>query len=154
MGLNALATLTTLAIAAGTAIGCAGAAPARDTTDGPCLGANDAAVLAADTTIASGGGKLLHPLRNFAVAYPEWERKQRVAGRVVMSFVLDSTGRVPRSGARVESSDRPAFARAVCQMLGKVSFAPITFGGTPRSVLIVRTAFVFDGRSGVRAGVE
>lgn len=61
--------------------------------------------------------------------YPESLRASRTEGRVVVQFVVDTTGRVEPGTVRVVSSSDDRFAAAVRTALPSLRFAPARAGG-------------------------
>ncbi|HEY5219623.1 MAG TPA: TonB family protein, partial [Gemmatimonadaceae bacterium] len=68
--------------------------------------------------------------------YPDSLFHARVPGRVVVRFVVDTTGKVELQTVDVVSATRPAFADAVRQALRTAAFSPATLGGIPVRQLV------------------
>ena len=77
--------------------------------------------------------------------YPELLRSQRIEGRVVITFVVDETGRVEPSSVRIIESAHVLFEPAVKQAVLATRFKPAQWRG--RAVRqLVQQAFVFELR--------
>jgi protein TonB len=57
-------------------------------------------------------------------------------GRVVATFVVDTTGRVEMTSVQVVASDDPEFSESVRTALGEMQFRPATRGGRPVRQLV------------------
>jgi protein TonB len=57
-------------------------------------------------------------------------------GRVVATFVVDTTGRVEMTSVQVLASDDPEFSESVRTALGEMQFRPATRGGRPVRQLV------------------
>ncbi|MHB1310745.1 MAG: energy transducer TonB [Gemmatimonadaceae bacterium] len=77
-----------------------------------------------------------------APEYPESMVRYHVEGRVVLRFVVDSTGLIDMATARVISATHPLFAKAVLDAMPKMRYRPARIG--ERAVrLLVEQAFSF-----------
>ena len=68
--------------------------------------------------------------------FPEALRASGMGGRVVLEFVVDTTGRVDQSSFKVISTPHPAFANAAKEMLSKSVFRPGRMRGQAVAVLV------------------
>lgn len=93
----------------------------------------------------------LRPQRTGGLApiYPQALKEQGVAGHAVVSFVIDTTGRV-RVPAVVAFSE-PAFADAVLQAVRAWQFSPVVHEGERVQVNVVRR-FAFGRKRAVESG--
>lgn len=71
-----------------------------------------------------------HP-GNKAPRYPEDLAQRREEGRVMMQFVVDTTGHVLMQTARALSATNQEFVRAVMDVLPDLQFFPARLGGQP-----------------------
>lgn len=85
------------------------------------------------------------PLNDVAPAYPAMLRTQGTEGRVVVRFVVDTTGRVEEGSIEVVESAHDLFAAAVRRALAGARFAPAEHGGR-RVRQLVQQPFVFEIR--------
>jgi protein TonB len=79
--------------------------------------------------------------------YPAALARAGVGARVVVEFLIDSTGAVNAQSLRVVESGGPAFADAVRRVLPRLRFVPGLLGERPVGVT-VRQPFVFVARRG------
>jgi len=80
--------------------------------------------------------------------YPASMARLGIEGRVILDFVVDTTGRVHRETVRVVLASNPAFAAAASNaIVEQARFSPGRVGGTPVPTL-VRQGVVFKGGSG------
>ena len=77
-----------------------------------------------------------------APKYPPDLRSANVEGRVVATFVVDTTGRAERTTFRALQSTHPAFTQAVREALPQMRFIPATIAGI-RVRMQVQQAFEF-----------
>jgi protein TonB len=68
--------------------------------------------------------------------FPEALRASGMGGRVVLEFVVDTTGHVDPSSFKVISTPHPAFANAAKEMLSKSVFRPGKMRGQSVAVLV------------------
>jgi protein TonB len=66
-----------------------------------------------------------------------------IGGRVVLEFVIDTTGHVDQGSYKIISTPHPAFANAAKEMLSKTVFRPGRMRGQPVNVM-VRQAINFN----------
>jgi TonB family protein len=64
-----------------------------------------------------------------APTYPPYLESQRIEGAVVVSYIVDSTGRADSASLRVKQSTHPAFAEAVRAALPGMRFRPAELSG-------------------------
>ncbi|MBA3672183.1 MAG: energy transducer TonB [Gemmatimonadaceae bacterium] len=67
--------------------------------------------------------------RSAAPAYPEDLRKESREGRVLVRYVVDTTGRVDSSSIQVIGASHEAFARSVREALPQMRFTAASIGG-------------------------
>jgi hypothetical protein len=75
--------------------------------------------------------------------YPRGLQERGITGAPVAAFVIDTTGRVELETASFLNSSRPAFAKAVCDLLPKLRFQPFIVGDQKWRVLLVEM-FAFN----------
>lgn len=129
-------------------LGCAAApAPARvmetRTPGRPC----DADVAAqADTTVDSKDALVAAVRQTSGPAAPEYPTDLRllsIPGRVTVSVVIDTLGRVPRGGVWIQQESHRRFGQSVCTYLNGVRFEPLTVKGRRRSVRMLNWPVTF-----------
>src|SRR5436190_14658557 len=94
----------------------------------PCAGSNlqawnDSLPIVTDTTlqrVVDGGS---------ALKYPDHLRQAYRSGVVRARFIIDTMGQVMRSSTAIEAYTDEGFARAVCDALPRLKFAPIAIAG-------------------------
>lgn len=93
-------------------------------------------------TAADDGGRdwdaravFAHVLAQGTPRYPEQLRSAGVDGRVLVQFVVDTTGRIDPTSIKVLESTHELFSRAVRDALGAFRFAPAEVGGRRVSAL-------------------
>jgi len=110
----------------------------------PCTGLSNGTALWTDSLpIVSdsslqrmvGGGLALH--------YPEDLRLASRTGFVRARFVIDTLGRVVPGSSIIEASSHERFARAVCQALPTLKFAPVMVDGHKAVAGLVHVPFTF-----------
>lgn len=72
---------------------------------------------------------LMHIIRSAKPRYPAVLRESGIDGRVLVRFVVDTSGRVDPASIRVVSSTHELFTRAVRDALGDFRFKPAEVGG-------------------------
>jgi hypothetical protein len=75
--------------------------------------------------------------------YPRGLQERAITGAPVAAFVIDTTGRVELETASFLNTSRPAFAKAVCDLLPKLRFQPFIVGDQKWRVLLVEM-FAFN----------
>jgi protein TonB len=75
--------------------------------------------------------------------YPTALRKTGIEGKVVLAFVVDTTGRIEPRTVFLKHSDNPLFARAVLDVLPQNFFMPAEVDGHKVREL-VEEPFVFS----------
>jgi len=130
-------------------LGCAAApAPARglEAAGIPGRPCNVDVVAQADTAVDS-SDPLLTGVRQTggprAPEYPSDLRRSSISGRVTVSVVIDTLGRVPRGGVWIQQESHRGFGQAVCTHLNGVRFAPLTVNGRRRSVRMLNWPITF-----------
>lgn len=78
--------------------------------------------------------------------FPRDMRDAGISGKVVASFVIDTSGRVPAGGAWIHSETDRSFGNAVCADLKSTQFIPPLVGGRRLSVRVVNHPTSFDIR--------
>ena len=78
--------------------------------------------------------------------YPKDLREGGVSGRVVASFVIDTSGRVPAGGAWIHSETDRRFGNSVCTYLERARFRTLVVGGQRLSVRVLNAPTTFDVR--------
>ena len=78
--------------------------------------------------------------------YPREMREAGVSGRVVASFVIDTSGRVPAGGAWIHSESDRSFGNSVCTHLKVARFRPLVVSGRRLSVRVLNAPTSFDVR--------
>lgn len=79
---------------------------------------------------------------NAAPQYPSSMRESGTTGRVLVQFVVNTSGRVEPGSIKILESTNSAFAAAVREVLPRHRFSPAKIGGTPVRQ-IVQQPFVF-----------
>ena len=74
--------------------------------------------------------------------YPDALRDARIEGRVLVRFVVDTTGRVSMESVVIHAADHPAFGEAVIESLRHSRFRPAEYRGRKVAQLVARP-FVF-----------
>ena len=74
--------------------------------------------------------------------YPAVLRDARIEGRVLVRFVVDTTGRVVMESVVIDAADHPAFGAAVIENLRRSRFEPAEYRGRRVAQLVARP-FVF-----------
>lgn len=74
--------------------------------------------------------------------YPDALRDARIEGRVLVRFVVDTTGRVNMESVVIHAADHPAFGEAVIENLRRSRFRPAEYRGRKVAQLVARP-FVF-----------
>lgn len=82
-------------------------------------------------------------LRESAPRYPSELRAQGMQGRVVASFLIDTTGAVDVRSIRIMEANHPAFAAAVCTALPRSRFRD-AIGAPPASPVRMTAPFQFE----------
>ena len=110
----------------------------------PCTGLNngtavwsDSLPIVSDSSLQQmvGGGLALH--------YPEDLRLASRTGMVRARFVIDTLGGVVPGSSIIEASTDERFARAVCQALPTLKFAPVIVDGHKAVAGLVHVPFTF-----------
>lgn len=78
--------------------------------------------------------------------YPRDMREDGISGEVVVSFVVDTTGRVPSGGAWIHRETRSSFGDAVCSYLKSARFVPLVVSGRRLSVRVLSAPYSFEVR--------
>ena len=78
--------------------------------------------------------------------FPTDMREAGISGKVVASFVIDTSGRVPAGGAWIHSETDRSFGSAVCTGLKRTRFRPLVISGRHLSVRVVNAPTSFDVR--------
>ena len=78
--------------------------------------------------------------------YPVELRNAGVSGVVIMSFVVDTLGLVPRGGATIHQETRSEFGDAVCANIMSARFSPLVANGKRMSVRVVNVPTTFEVR--------
>ena len=79
-------------------------------------------------------------------AFPRYPREmlaKGISGSPVVSFVIDTTGRVELETASFVRASHPEFAKAVCDLLPKLRFQPFVVADQKWRVLLVES-FAFN----------
>ena len=76
--------------------------------------------------------------------YPVELRNTGVSGVVLMSFVVDTLGRVPRGGATIHQETRTEFGDAVCANIMNARFSPLVADGRRLSVRVLNVPTTFE----------
>ena len=123
------------------------AAPPRTSTfaERSCDGAT---APLADTTVDA-QDPILRSLRPSPVSSPRYPvalRNAGVSGVVVMSFVVDTLGLVPKGGATIHQETRTEFGDAVCANIMTSRFSPLVANGKRLSVRVVNVPTTFEVR--------
>ena len=87
---------------------------------------------------------MLRPLVRTGPEYPKALRNAHTEGRVHVSFVLDTSGRIVKNSAQVTVESDRAFGQSVCQFLAKAKYAPVTMGGRTLTTRFTNVRFVFS----------
>jgi len=78
--------------------------------------------------------------------YPVELRNAGVSGVVIMSFVVDTLGLVPKGGATIHQETRTEFGDAVCANIMTSRFSPLVANGKRLSVRVVNAPTTFEVR--------
>lgn len=104
--------------------------------------------VASDTTfyIVPRAQSPLRPRKGPGPQYPTALRDHRVQGEVIMTFVVDTLGRVVPESAGIIEQAHPDFGRSVCEYLRRATFEPFAAAGKRMSVRVVGQKFLFSTR--------
>ena len=106
-----------------------------------------AATFVADTVIDIRGQEWPGPIRlhsNIGPIYPSGARAAGKEGRVIVSFAIDSTGRVPKGTVFIQSETNLEFGNSVCTWLRLNRFDPVVIDGRIRSLKILNSPVNFS----------
>ncbi len=128
------------------------AATPRGPTPRPCE--RELMSFVADTTLSNtqlmqsfkAGKPFITAVSKSTPEYPRALREAHKEGRVVSTFVVDTTGRVIMNTAEIRSETDPDFGRAVCEFLAHAKFSKVIIDGRTRSVRITDVEFGFTLR--------
>ena len=115
-----------------------GGRPCGDVVDYP----TDTTIDAEDPRPAKGPHQLSHD----GPQYPSEMRKQSIEGTAQVSFVIDTTGHVPRGTVFITAESDLAFGSAVCTWLSRRDpyFEPFEVNGRKYAVRIVNMPIEFS----------
>lgn len=115
---------------------------AERSCDGAIAARSDTTVDAQDPILRS----LLGTNVDRTPRYPVELRNAGVSGAVIMSFVVDTLGLVPKGGATIHQETRSEFGDAVCANIMSARFSPLVANGKRMSVRVVNVPTTFEVR--------
>ena len=108
----------------------------------------DGAVAARADTTVDAQDPILQTLRSAnsvtAPRYPVGLRNEGISGVVIMSFVVDTLGLVPKGGATIHQETRTEFGDAVCANIMNSRFTPLVANGRRLSVRVLNMPTTFE----------
>ncbi|PYO90521.1 MAG: hypothetical protein DMD58_06860 [Gemmatimonadetes bacterium] len=110
----------------------------------PCTGLSNGTALWADSLPLVSDTALQHVVAGgSALHYPDDVRLANRTGIVRARFVIDTLGGVVPGSSIIEASTDEGFARAVCQALPMLKFAPVIVDGHKAAAGLVHVPFTF-----------
>jgi hypothetical protein len=114
----------------------------------PCTALSNMTALWAETLPIIDDTSLQHVVDGgSALRYPDDVRQVYRSGIVRARFVIDTLGKVVPGSSIIEASSDERFARAVCEALPELRFAPVVIGGHKAVAGLVHVPFPFRGKS-------